>query len=144
LRKKRRLLRRAKGFRGGRHKLLRTVKETIIRAEAFATKHRRKKKGDWRRLWILRINIACRARGLRYSEFMAGLKRANVTLNRKSLADLAVRDGAAFDRLVTTAREKLAGCPVPPPADRGDPGTIPEAPGRTPRVATETCTRIVP
>jgi large subunit ribosomal protein L20 len=109
LRKKRRLLRRAKGFRGGRHKLLRTVKETLIRAEAFATAHRRKKKGNWRRLWILRINVACRSRGLRYSEFMAGLKRANVTLNRKLLADLAVRDGAAFDRLVSTAREKLAG-----------------------------------
>lgn len=109
MRKKRRLLRRAKGFRGGRHKLLRTVKETLIRAEAFATKHRRKKKGDWRRLWILRINAACRSRGLRYSEFIAGLKRANVTLNRKCLADIALRDGAAFDRLVTTAREKLAG-----------------------------------
>lgn len=109
LRKKRRLLRRAKGFRGGRHKLLRTVKETLVRAEAFATKHRRKKKGDWRRLWILRINAACRARGLRYSELIAGLKKANVELNRKSLADIAVRDAAAFDRLVTTARETLAG-----------------------------------
>jgi large subunit ribosomal protein L20 len=107
LRKKRRLLRRAKGFWGGRHKLLRTVKDTIIRAEVFATKHRRKKKGDWRRLWITRITAACRARGINYSRFMAGLKRANIELNRKMLADLAVRDARAFDELVSAARSAV-------------------------------------
>lgn len=107
LRKKRRLLRRVKGFRGGRGKLLRTAKETRIRAEVFATKHRRKKKGDMRGLWIIRINAACRSRGINYSQFMSGLKKANVELNRKALSDLALRDASGFDELVTTARSAL-------------------------------------
>jgi large subunit ribosomal protein L20 len=104
LRKKHRLRRRVKGFRGGRSKQLRVAKETRIRAEVFATQHRRKKKGDFRALWILRINAACRARGIIYSQFMAGLKKAEVTLNRKMLADIAVRDVAAFDKLVVVAK----------------------------------------
>ncbi|MBI4605217.1 MAG: 50S ribosomal protein L20 [Planctomycetes bacterium] len=107
LRKKRRLLRKAKGFYGGRHNLLRTVKETLIRGEAFATKHRRKKKGDWRRLWILRISAACKARGVNYSQFMNGLRKANVALNRKMLSDIAVRDAEGFDQLVAAARTAL-------------------------------------
>lgn len=104
-RKKNRLFQRVKGFRGGRRKLLRTAKESRVRAEAYATAHRRQRKGDYRRLWIVRINAACRARGLRYSEFIGGLKKAGVDLNRKILADLAVRDDAAFDELVRRARE---------------------------------------
>ena len=108
LRKKRRLLRRAKGFRGGRGKLLRTVKETIIRADAFATKHRRKKKGDWRSLWIIRINAACKSRGINYSSFMAGLKKAQIELNRKALSDIALRDATGFDELVAAAKKVLA------------------------------------
>lgn len=104
LRKKKRLMRRVKGFRGGRSKLLRTAKESLIRAEAYATKHRRKKKGDWRRLWIVRINAACRARGVNYSQFIRGLKAAEIDLNRKMLADLAVRDSEAFDALVSQAQ----------------------------------------
>jgi large subunit ribosomal protein L20 len=104
LRKKRRLLKRAKGFRGGRSKLLRTVKETILRAEAFATQHRRKKKGDWRSVWIIRINAACRSRGLNYSKFMRGLKKANIELDRKALADMALRDEAGFTKLVEAAK----------------------------------------
>ncbi len=107
LRKKRRLLKRAKGFRGGRSKLLRTAKETLIRAEAFATKHRRKRKGDWRRLWTVRINAACRSRGINYSQFIRGLKAAEIDLNRKMLADLAVRDSEAFDTLVSKARDAI-------------------------------------
>ena len=107
LRKKRRLLKRAKGFRGGRGKLLRTVKETLIRGEVFATQHRRKKKGDWRRLWIVRINAACKARGINYSRFVQGLKKANVELNRKVLSDIAVRDASGFDELVSTAKKHL-------------------------------------
>jgi large subunit ribosomal protein L20 len=103
-RKKKRVFRRVKGFRGGRGKLWRTAKESGIRAEAYATRHRRKKKGDWRRLWIVRINAACRARGVRYSEFMGGLRKANVELNRKILADLAVRDEKGFDDLVKVSR----------------------------------------
>ena len=105
LRKKKRLMRKVKGFWGGRSKLLRTAKETLIRAEAFATKHRRKKKGDWRKLWILRINAACRSRGINYSQFVRGLKSAEIDLNRKMLADLAIRDAAAFDELVSTAKK---------------------------------------
>ena len=107
LRKKRRLMRRVKGFRGGRGKLLRTAKETLIRAEAFSLRHRRKKKGDWRRLWILRISAACKSRGINYSQFMAGLKRANVGLNRKILSDMAIRDTTGFDRLVSAAKKSL-------------------------------------
>jgi large subunit ribosomal protein L20 len=104
LRKKRRLMRRVKGFRGGRGKLLRTAKETRIRAEAFATKHRRKKKGDMRGLWIIRINAACRARGINYSQFIRGLKKANIELNRKMLADIALRDSSGFDSIVSTVK----------------------------------------
>ena len=108
LRKKRRLLKRVKGFRGGRGKLLRTAKETRIRAEAFATKHRRKKKGDWRGLWIVRINAACRARGINYSQFVKGLKKANIELNRKVLSDIALRDSSGFDSLVETVKSTLS------------------------------------
>ena len=108
LRRRRKLLKRAKGFRGGRRKLLRTVKETLIRAEAYATQHRRKRKGEWRRLWIVRIQAACRSRGLNYSRFMCGLKRSNVELNRKMLSELAIRDPDSFDRLVETAQEAVA------------------------------------
>ncbi len=107
LRKKKRLMRRVKGFRGGRSKLLRTAKESLIRAEAFATKHRRKKKGDWRRLWIVRINAACRSRGMNYSQFIRGLSAAEIGLNRKMLADLAVRDSEAFDTLVSQAQAAI-------------------------------------
>lgn len=103
-RKKKRLFRRVKGFVGGRRKLLRTAKESRIRAEAYATQHRRRRKSDWRRLWIVRINAACRARGLRYSEFIAGLKKANVELDRKALSELAIHNAPVFDQLVETAK----------------------------------------
>ena len=103
-RKKNKLFRRVKGFVGGRGKLLRTAKESRVRAEAYATRHRRKRKGDWRRLWIVRINAACRARGLRYGEFIHGLKKASIDLNRKVLADIAVRNESAFDHLVERAK----------------------------------------
>ncbi len=79
------------------------AKETRLRAEVFATKHRRRKKGTIRRLWILRINAACRNRGLKYSTFMNGLKRAGVSLDRKVISDMAVNDTAGFDRLASMA-----------------------------------------
>lgn len=104
LRKKRRLRRRTKGFRGGRGNLLRVAKETVQRANAFATQHRRKKKGDWRSVWIIRINAACRSRGINYSAFINGLKKANIEMNRKVLADIALRNASAFDALVETAK----------------------------------------
>ena len=104
---KRRLFKRAKGFRGGRGKLLRTMKETLLRADAFATRDRRRRKRDFRRLWIIRINAACRMRGLRYSEFICGLKKANIELDRKALAEMAVADAAAFDAVFEKAKAAL-------------------------------------
>ena len=106
-RAKNRLFKRAKGFRGGRSKLLRTVKETVRLADVFATRDRRARKRDFRRLWIIRINAAVRMRGLRYSQFISGLKKANVVLDRKMLADVAVCDPAAFDKIVEIAKAAL-------------------------------------
>lgn len=105
-RRRKKWLRRAKGFFGGRHRLYRTARETVQRALQFATVHRRLKKRQFRRLWMLRINAACRAEGISYSRFIAGLKRAKVGLDRKSLAELAVRDGETFKKLVALAKKK--------------------------------------
>ncbi len=104
LRKKRRILKRAKGFEGNRSKLLRAAKETGMRADVFATKHRRRKKGSMRRLWIIRINAACRPYGISYSQFIAGLAKAGIALDRKVVSDMAIRDTAGFERLVQMAR----------------------------------------
>jgi large subunit ribosomal protein L20 len=104
---KRRLFKRAKGNRGGRGNLLRTVKETIIRSDAFAYRDRRVKKRDFRKLWIVRINAACRQRDLRYSQFIHGLQKTGIELDRKSLAEMAVNDPAAFDSVVASVKEAL-------------------------------------
>ena len=104
--RKKKFLKRAKGFWGGRHRLYRTARETVQRALAFATRDRRKKKRAFRNLWVIRINAACRKNGVSYSVFMAGLKRAKISLDRKSLAELAVRDGEAFKQLVELAKKK--------------------------------------
>jgi large subunit ribosomal protein L20 len=106
---KKRLFQKTKGYRGGRNNLLRTAKETLIRAEAFAFRDRRVRKREFRKLWIIRINAAVRERGLRYSEFIAGLKKAQIELDRKTLAEMAVSDSAAFDAVVEKARAALAG-----------------------------------
>jgi large subunit ribosomal protein L20 len=106
-RAKRRLYRQAKGYRGGRGHLLRSVKETLLRAGAYALRDRRARKRDFRRLWIIRINAAVRERGLRYSEFIHGLQLAGLELDRKTLAEMAVRDPAAFDAVVAQVRAKL-------------------------------------
>lgn len=105
--RKKRVLKRAKGFRGGRSKLFRTANETIIRAEAFSRAHRRKRQGDFRSLWIQRINAAVRAAGLSYSRFINGLKKANIELDRKSLAELAVNNPDAFTAVVEEAKKAL-------------------------------------
>lgn len=105
-RRRKKWLRRAKGFFGGRRRLYRTARETVQRALRFATVHRRLRKREFRRLWTLRINAACRAEGISYSRFIAGLKRAKVGLDRKSLAELAVRDGEAFKKLVALVKKK--------------------------------------
>ena len=106
-RAKRRLYKKAKGYRGGRKNLLRTVKETLVRSEAYAFRDRRARKRDFRRLWIIRINAAVRQHGLRYSEFINGLNLANIQLDRKMLADMAVNDPAAFEQVVGLVKEKL-------------------------------------
>ena len=107
-RKKNRLFKKAKGYVGGRRRLLRTMKETLVRAEAFAFRDRRARKREFRKLWIIRINAACRERGLRYSEFIAGLKKASIEMDRKTLSELAIHDPAAFDAVVAKAKDALA------------------------------------
>ena len=99
------VLARAKGFRGRRKNVFRIANEAVMRAGQYAYRDRRNKKRDFRALWITRINAAARAAGVSYSELMAGLKQAGIELDRKSLAEMAVKDGAAFDRVVAAARE---------------------------------------
>ncbi len=105
---KNRLFKKTKGYRGGRGNLLRTAKETLVRAEAYAFRDRRVRKREFRKLWIIRINAAARERGLRYSELVNGLKKAHVELDRKMLSEMAVSDPAAFDAVVEKARDALA------------------------------------
>lgn len=97
----------AKGFRGGRSVLYRTAREAVERSLAYAYKGRKLRKRDFRRLWIMRINAAAREHGLSYSRFINGLSRANVALNRKILADLAVRSKDDFAKLAELAKASL-------------------------------------
>ena len=94
----------AKGFRGGRSKLWKAVIEAVHRKWRFALFHRRKKKSDFRGLWIIRINAAARALGVSYSKLIAGLDKANIKLDRKILSDLAITDPNAFQKVVEAAR----------------------------------------
>ena len=96
-----------KGFRLGRHRLYRQSIVTLIRARAFAFRDRRVKKRQFRKLWIIRINAACRMRGMRYSEFIHGLQLANVMLDRKSLSEIAIHDPETLGKLVDLARKAL-------------------------------------
>lgn len=105
---KNRLFKRAKGYRGGRGNLLRTVKETLVRAGVYAYRDRKARKRMFRRLWITRISAACRMNEINYSQFMAGCKKANIELDRKSLAEIAVCDPEAFTTIVNTAKDSLA------------------------------------
>jgi large subunit ribosomal protein L20 len=99
-RRRKKLLKRAKGFRGSLSKLFRPAHQAVIRAKDYATKHRRKRKGDFRSLWITRINAALHQHGLTYGRFMGSLKKAHVGVNRKVLADMAVRDPESFKKIV--------------------------------------------
>lgn len=105
--KHKRVLKKAQGYTGGRRKLYRQAKETIIRAEAYQTRDRRNKKREIRRLWITRINAACSTRGIQYSRFIYGLGKTNVELNRKMLSELAIKSPESFDRLVEMAKGAL-------------------------------------
>ncbi|MCG8467256.1 MAG: 50S ribosomal protein L20 [Gemmatimonadetes bacterium] len=102
--RKKKILKEARGQFGARSKLYRTAKNSVERGWAYAYTDRRRKKRDFRRLWIARINAAARANGISYSRFVSGLRSAGVELNRKVLADLAVRDPAAFTELAEVAK----------------------------------------
>jgi len=106
--RRRKVLKAAKGNFSGRRKLFKSALQTVQRAGQFAWEHRRLKKRDFRRLWITRINAAARNNGLSYSTLIAGLKRANIEVNRKLLADLAVRDAPAFAKLAEVAKSAAA------------------------------------
>ncbi len=101
------ILKLAKGFRGAKSKLFRPANEQVLKSLAYAYAHRKDKKGDFRKLWITRINAAARLNGMSYSRMMNGLKLAGVSVNRKMLADLAVKDAAAFTELVNTAKAQI-------------------------------------
>jgi large subunit ribosomal protein L20 len=107
LRRRKRLRRLTKGFRQSRHNLVRQSTVTLIRARVYAFRDRRVRKRMFRRLWIIRLSAACRMRGLRYSEFIYGLQRAQVELDRKTLADLAVHDPDTFSKIVDLAKAQL-------------------------------------
>jgi len=96
-----------KGHRATRHSLYKRAHESMLHALSYAYAHRRKRKGDMRRLWIVRVNAASRAQGLNYGQFIYGLKKSGVDIDRKILADMAVREPEAFTSLVTTAKGQL-------------------------------------
>jgi large subunit ribosomal protein L20 len=105
------IMKAARGYRGGRHRLYKTAKETLMRALRYAYRDRRRKKREFRRLWIVRINAAARENGLSYSRLISGLKRARVAIDRKILADMAVRDQEGFRKLADVARAAAPGQP---------------------------------
>lgn len=102
------VLKAAKGYRGGRSKLYRVALMAVLRSGRYAYRDRRQRKRKMRELWIVRINGAVRSRGLRYGQFINGLKRASIDLDRKQLSELAIHDAAAFDAVVERARAALA------------------------------------
>ena len=105
--RRKRVLKLAKGYYGAKHILFRTAKEQVMNSYYYAYRDRRQKKRDFRKLWITRINAAARLNGLSYSQLMHGLKLAEIEVNRKMLADLAVNDAAAFTALADAAKAKL-------------------------------------
>lgn len=107
-RRHKKILKLAKGYSGGRSKLFKTANQSVMKALSYARADRRTKKGNFRKLWIARINAASRLNGLSYSQFMNGIKKAGIEINRKMLADIAVHDAAAFSNLVAAAKKELA------------------------------------
>ena len=106
--KKKRIFKEAKGNFGGRSKLWRTVQETVLRSRAYAYRDRRVRKRDFRSLWITRITAAARARGLRYSELMYGLRLAEIEVNRKMLSEIAIHNPEVFDEIVAKAKDAIS------------------------------------
>lgn len=107
LRRKKRLRKLTKGFRLGRHNLIKQAKITILRAGVFAFRDRKVRKREFRRLWITRVSAACRARGVRYSELIAGLHNAQIILDRKSLSEIAIHDPETFTKIVELAKQHV-------------------------------------
>lgn len=105
LKKRRKILKQAKGYFGAKSKLYRTAREQVMKSGKYSYIGRKQKKRDFRALWITRINAACHQNDISYSRFIDGLKKANVSLNRKVLADMAVREPAAFAELVAVAKK---------------------------------------
>ena len=105
-RRHKKVLELTKGHRATKHTLYRRAHESMLKSLSYSYQHRRKRKGDFRRLWIARINAAARAEGLSYSNLINGLKREGVEVNRKMLAEMAIRDPLAFSKLLAVAREK--------------------------------------
>ncbi len=108
VKKRRKILKLAKGYFGAKSKLYRVARQAVMKSLSYAYVGRKAKKRDFRKLWIARINAGCRLNGMSYSSFMHGLKLAGIDLNRKVLADIAVNDAAAFTALTETAKAKLA------------------------------------
>lgn len=106
--RRKKILKQAKGYFGSKHLLFRTAKEQVFHSLKYSYIHRRTVKRDYRKLWIRRINAGCRLHDISYSQFMHGLKLANVNVNRKMLSELAIHDAATFEALVTTAKKALA------------------------------------
>lgn len=107
VKKRRKILKLAKGYFGGRSKRYRVARQAVMKSQMYAYIGRKLKKRDFRRLWIARINAACRQNNISYSKFMFGLKNAGVVLNRKVLAELAISDPAAFTALTETAKKNI-------------------------------------
>jgi large subunit ribosomal protein L20 len=107
LRGRKRMRKLTKGFRAGRHHLYRQAVVTLLRARVYAFRDRRVRKRDFRKLWIVRVNAACRMRGFRYGLLIAGLQRANVELNRKMLSQIAIEDPDTFTKIVELAKANL-------------------------------------
>ena len=107
VKKRRKIFKLAKGYRGAKSKLYRVAREAVMKSQMYAYVGRKDKKGDFRSLWIARINAATRMNGLSYSRFMNGLKKAGIDLNRKVLADIAVNDAAGFTALCEKAKAAL-------------------------------------
>ena len=105
--RRKKVLKLAKGYFGGKHRLFRTAKEAVMKSGQYAYIGRKQKKRDFRRLWITRISAGCKQNGINYSTFMNGLKKAGITLNRKMLSELAIHDPAAFTALVEKAKAAL-------------------------------------
>ncbi|HPZ64255.1 MAG TPA: 50S ribosomal protein L20 [Bacillota bacterium] len=106
-RRRKKILKLAKGYYGAKSRLYRVANQQVMKSLQYAYRDRRQRKRDFRKLWIARINAAARTNGLSYSRFINGLKKAEVDINRKMLADMAVNDKAGFDRLVQVAKENI-------------------------------------